>query len=464
MQNVTQETDISSSCCPICEEESHRHFFRLFRAPDIPSEYAELENGDFVRCVTCSTLFRWPIQTLSEADEHHYGESYYDQINRQAEFERNLHGHAQHQILHYKQLHQLLHDRVTPKSHPKWLDVGSCGVPTVFPDFEFTTVEPDPRVVAYGRKFFHPDRVHQGTIQSYQDEGTLDGVVFQNSLYCIPDPGNAIAKAASLIRDEGMLVVCIGGYFFETHDFANDPYVHRLEDVIRGDVMWVYYSLASLKILCARHGFKYLADEVKYPEYSSHKSHRYIIFEKTKGVVDAPSVEEVRAYNTERLEALFRNFSDTTKETLEAFDRDDVAIVGPTELLANLREAHAFKSHVLFVDPNISIEFSSGPAGRRAHLGLEDLADAVRSGDIRLLVIADYRTWLGTLNQIAASVQLNGLRLFSTNRASGTNRLFDLVEGEKRPVKGFAVNEFRLVGAGTNQVSIEEISQFVRVL
>ena len=49
----------------------------------------------------------------------------------------------------------------------------------VFPEFEFTTVEPDSWVVAYGPKLFHPD------------------------------PAAAIAKAASLLRAGGMLMVRI---------------------------------------------------------------------------------------------------------------------------------------------------------------------------------------------------------------------------------------------------------------
>ena len=74
-------------------------------------------------------------------------------------------------------------DRITPDSHPKWLDVSSYLGATAFPGFEFTSVEPDSWVVAYGPKLFHPD------------------------------PGAAIAKAASLLRTGGMLVLRIGGYF-----------------------------------------------------------------------------------------------------------------------------------------------------------------------------------------------------------------------------------------------------------
>ena len=115
----------------------------------------EYDNAYIIRCDGCHTLLRWPLEILDEGDEREYGESYYNQMASREAFEQNVQGPVQYQILHYKQLLDLLLRRVTPESHPKWLDVGSSGAPTAYSDFEFTTVEPDHRIVAHGQKLFH---------------------------------------------------------------------------------------------------------------------------------------------------------------------------------------------------------------------------------------------------------------------------------------------------------------------
>ena len=67
-----------------------------------------------------------------------------------------------------------------------------------------------------------------------------------------------------------------------------------------------------------------------------------------------------------------------------------------------------------------------------------------------------------TLDQIAEFVPLENLRLFSSSRTLGIKRIFDMVDGEERPIKALAVNELCIVGKGTQRVRLEAVERFVR--
>ena len=458
------EIDTPEFQCPVCEGASHRVFCNLFRSPDHPVQFVESENAFIVRCDGCDTLLRWPIEILHQDEESKYGESYYNQIGSQESFEQSAKSHIQYQINHYDQLHEFLLNRVSSETHLKWLDVGSCGAPTAYPDFEFTTVEPDPRIVGHGRKLFHPDRVLQGTIQSYQRPDLLDGVVFHDSLYCISDPHNALSKAAELLRPGGMLVVRIGGYFCDTHDFAQDPYVHRLEDVIRGDVMWVYYSLPGLRIMCARHGFSFVGDEVQHPAYSNFKSHRYMVFEKTEDPIDAPTITDVKRFNRERLDSLQENFSNVTKTTLSVFDRNDAAFIGPLELLRDFAAAYPFQNKPIFFDADAPEIGGVAIGGVMTTTAIQSVTSKKGQQIVRHMVFADYKSWTRPLRIAMSRMPLNNLRLFQVNRRSGKNRLIGRIEGRDQPIKGAAVNEFNLVDVGNGKFEIKLRQEFVRWL
>ena len=67
-----------------------------------------------------------------------------------------------------------------------------------------------------------------------------------------------------------------------------------------------------------------------------------MIFKKTGASIDTPSIEAVRIFNRERLNALFQCFTETTPATLPAFGRSDVAIVWPLNLLRGLARVQDF--------------------------------------------------------------------------------------------------------------------------
>lgn len=386
---------------------------------------------------------QFPLQIQAPEDFSRYGESYYDQMTRAEDWEPHIRDHIGYQKLHYKLLRDVLLDVTTPTAHHRWLDVGSAGSPTAFSDFEFTTVEPDPRVVALGRKLFHPDRIVCGILDTFETERRFDGVVFHNSLYCLPDPNTAFARVRDLVREGGLLIVCISSYFTDCGGTFADDSLHRIEDVFRGDVMWHYYTGDSLAHLAARHGFVAVSNRLERPEYPHASPLRYYVFERRDVSVEAPPADILRDRHASLLGGLIANFESVTNATLDLIDRPDVAVLGSRNLLLDLWRARAprhLKHHVDLQTPDMT---DACRLGGVSFSPVSAVAEAVERGEVRHLVLASYRN-LGHAAAVAARhLPIEGLRIYVPTRTSGIDRLFGLFDGAWQPIKGFAVKPAR---------------------
>lgn len=430
--------------CPVCLKSDFRIISSLFRDQDFPERFAYVPNRNLIACRHCGNIMRFPVEIFDEEEMKRLGGAYYDRVAAMADWAAAAAIHIDHQVHHYQRLHDVLHRIATPESHSQWLDVGSAGCPTVFDDFRFHTVEPDARIVAMGQQRFRADRIHCGVIETFTAVESLDGVVFHDSFYCIPDPNAALARARALLRHDGLLVIRIGSHFMDCHDYANDDHHHRIEDVFRGDVMWNYFNPLSLNHICARHGFVLEQDLIISDVYSLSRNWRYFIFRRKETSEQNISLESMRELQETRLQALLGGFNAITQATLDVIDRPDVAVIGARDLIRDLWRGrpprHMFRHIDLKhypMEPAFSLDGFP-------YCSMTSLAEALQSGEVRHVVIASFRDAATAVGLVARYAPLNGARLYAPTRQSGVERLMGEFDGAWRPIKAFALMEIEI--------------------
>tara|TARA_R110002012_G_scaffold320526_1_gene544401 strand:+ start:895 stop:2253 length:1359 start_codon:yes stop_codon:yes gene_type:complete len=443
MERFLEKAEAIDAECPICFAKTAWPFINVFRAPDIPGEFAFIGDDKLVCCTQCRTLYRWPVSVLSDDEEQEYGVSYYDQMTTQEQFESHVHEHFERQKSHYEAFKAVIAARFDLKDYQRWLDVGSCGCATAMPGIEMTTIEPDPRVVTYAKKLYSADRIHNKTIQSFKSDSLFDGVTFQSSLYCIPDAEVALAKANKLLRDDGLLAVTITSIFTGSHEFEGDAQTHRLEDCIRGDVMWVYYSRESLSAMAARQGFEFLDQETVHVSYSPHRTLTTFLYRKVDHPISGPTVEEIAGPNARQIEALLTGFEEVTRKTLSMFDRSDTAFFGEPSLFEEFSGLHDFRNSPIFVD-GIG---SPHPSGIVQLSSLIDLFNLVANGTVKHVVLCSFRNKEQVLGNMLRYVPLGGIRIFLPTRVSGIKDLHAEIFGKRQLAKAFAVQEIGIAAA-----------------
>ncbi|WP_193172702.1 class I SAM-dependent methyltransferase [Nisaea nitritireducens] len=443
MERFLEKAEAIDASCPICFTKTAWPFIKTFRVPDIPAEFTFIDDNEVVCCTQCRTLYRWPMAVLSDEEEQNYGISYYDQMTTQAQFESHVHEHFERQKSHYEAFKTVIADRYDLNDYQRWLDVGSCGCGTAMQGIEITTVEPDPRVVAYAKKLYTADRIHNNTIQSFKSDTLFDGVTFQSSLYCIPDAEAALAKANKLLRDDGLLVITITSIFTGSHEFEGDAHTHRIEDCIRGDVMWVYYSRESLSAMAARQGFEYVDQEVVRVSYSPHRTLTTFLFRKVDHPVSGPTVEEIAGPNARNIETLLASFEDETQKTLSMFDRADTAFFGEPSLFEEFSRYHTFRNGPVFVD-GIG---GANPSSTVRLTSLTDLFNLVANSKIKHVVLCSFRNKEQVLGNMLRFVPIGGIRIFLPTRVSGMKDLNAEIFGQQQLAKAFAVQEIGIAAA-----------------
>ncbi|WP_146210680.1 class I SAM-dependent methyltransferase [Azospirillum sp. TSO35-2] len=433
-----------ATSCPICLQSNYRIISQLFRDQDFPERFTYVPNRNLVSCQTCGNIMRFPVEIFDQSEINRFGGAYYDRVAAMADWSETVNIHIDYQVHHYQRLHEVLHRIASPMSHPQWLDVGSAGCPTAYDDFQFHTVEPDARVVAVGQQRFRADRIHYGVIETFTAVPRLDGIVFHDSFYCIPDPNAALARARELLREDGLLVIRIGSHFMECHDYANDEHHHRIEDIFRGDVMWNYFNPLSLSHICARHGFALEQDLVISDVYSDSRSWRYFIFKRQAAADSSVSFESMRALQEGRLQMLLNGFDGITQTTLDMIDRPDVAMIGARDLIRDLwrgRPPKAMSRHIDLkhypMEPAFTLDGLS-------YCPMPMLAEALRQGEVRHVVIASFRDVPTAIGLVVHHAPLNGARLYIPTRRSGIERLMGEFDGAWRPIKAFALMEIEI--------------------
>lgn len=336
--DIAQDTSPVGRChtaCPVCDGVRWTFLAPRWRDYFLPARFRIDDSRWFTECDACGTIVMLPLVEYVQIED--YGRSYYDQRGEDETAE-------QHAMLHFERYQKPNYDNLRAflrRTHPvsayrRWLDVGSVGYPTTFDDYDFTTIEPDPRAVAAGRRRFTSDRIHCATIETWQSGRLYDGVVFNNSFYCVTTPGAALDAAHGILRPGGRLVITLSGYLNGAVSDRIDGQILLIEDVLFGETLQVYYNQHSLTYLAGRHGFRFVGVE-EVPAYGCKTMNAYT-FERMADTVTEPGlVDRSRAEMRDRWAACFDGFRASMASTLAAINDPRTVLAGSLAVVRDLQ-------------------------------------------------------------------------------------------------------------------------------
>jgi len=406
--------------CPVCGCKEHRFVFPFITDP-YHTKHTKLEaNSDISACEICGTLFQTPAMKFTNMSFEESGKIYYDRTTGtdNSEFRNGVIYHSRYgQEPHYNTLRKLILSDFPEKR--EWLDVGSSGSPTAFEDINFTTIEPDPRVVEIGRELYNKDRIHCSTIEYFRSETEFDGIVFNHSLYCIPEPAAALQKAHELLNDDGILVIAISDYFMGTPSgFINNDY-ERIEDILRGETMRVYYNPHSLSYLAALHGFRLHKDIIlehdRISAYSKGLCSRLFIFSKAPKTAKQELLKLSNEYMKKKFEDIFDYFNQKTVETLQGLNSVSTWLVGDENILQDIART-----------------YDTGSIQKGSNV----------TGNIFNIIVASFSDTKSNISQLLQSfVPPVSTKILIPCRTSTINRFHGTVDGKMQPIKSLVLKE-----------------------
>lgn len=435
-----------TSCCPICDFREINLLSPSWKRYYNEKEFFLADREWFVACDQCGTIFRYPL--LDYDDYKKYGEDYYNQVNPGESVQEHAVWHFESFQKHnYDSLRAFLNQNIPPHDAKRWLDVGSIGYATSFEEYDFTTIEPDKRIVDLGRKLFKRDgvkgllgidpRIHSHTIESYQDSRLFDGIVFNNSFYCLPFPMDGLRKASNLLSDNGHLVITISTYFCDAVAVRTDGLLSKIEDVLQGETLWVFHNAKSLEYLCQRAGFE-LVGSHEIAAYGK-KTMRLFHFRKKVGVSPAPALlVDSRALMQEKLTQLFQGFSEQSRRSLVEHNNEATFFIGTLSLLHDLSRIcrlDKITAYVVFDSPLSDCQIE----GVRC-LSWDRFCSMVNSSPgYYSAVIASYKFQDEIFEKVAALKSSLSV-LYRPNRKSGMETLFFDFDGALQPNKGVTLD------------------------
>ena len=226
-------------------------------------------------------MFSAPIEQFQYKND---GNRYYAQLRAGSEkFKAETQHIREFQVPKYDSfVNNLL--RKDYSEYHKWLDVGSCGYPTVFTDFDFTTIEPDEIMTELGQHLFDPAKIQCSDLENFAADCLYDGILFHHSFYCVANPGKTIDKARAILKENGLVIIGIGHFFVDSKVYLSDS-IQLLESIFSGETYKVYYTKESLQYLFEKHGFELIQDTlVDHKGYLDNASTRYFVFRKNHGI------------------------------------------------------------------------------------------------------------------------------------------------------------------------------------
>lgn len=432
--------------CPVCNGVGYRSLFPMFAHPDRAEAFRFIP-GRFCICEGCGLIRRIPVVTSKDITD--YGKSYYNQMTESEASRDSIVTHAGLQKMHYETLRVELLKRFPASEYPRWLDVGSAGSPTAFTDYEFTTIEPDPRAVEVGRELFSGERIFCSILEEYKPERPFDGLVFMNSFYCTPTPAIALAAAHAMLKEGGILMIAISGKIMDAVDNGIDGRTMRIEDMLRGDALFNYFNQANLEMLCARHGFEMIESApVSFPAIAPFHELRFMFFRRSNAApvrLDAADLaEKSKQKTTDVIRMLVAGFEAATKTTIEMIDRTDVAVITTMDMLMDLFRVRPLTKALLLADVEQntpSVGFSLNGASLA---GIEDIVRAVITGQICHIVIVNFNGHMELAAMLMHRLGGGKINFYAPSRVSGINRIFGEFDGSFQFIKGLELNRLEI--------------------
>jgi len=267
--------------CPVCDARAFTLLSRVWRNYHLPAQLYLDPLRWFAECDACGTVVMLPLHD----DFATGGTLYYDQRETEAHVRRHF---EQFQKPNYDHIREFLHATHPAGEFYRWLDVGSVGYPTTFDEYEFTTIEPDAAAARAGEVLFGTGRIHAATLDRWSDDRQYDGLLFNNSFYCLVDPGAALQRARQLLRPGGRLVITLSMTFADAVYDRDDGRTLVIEDLIVGETLQVYYNQFSLRYLAERHGFRLV--DVREVKAYGHKTMKAHTFERSEATQVLPQL------------------------------------------------------------------------------------------------------------------------------------------------------------------------------
>lgn len=326
--------------CPVCEGRSITLLHPLWLNRNSLEYFKIYEDRYFGACDLCGTIFRFPLLILDDVSE--YGKEYYECPGADAYQYIEVHT-AEFQKYNYEHVLDLLHKYFPALDYHKWLDVGSVGYPTSFEDYEFHTLEPSQKAVETGKKLYNPARIFQGSISTFKPSTIYDGIIFNNSLYCLPDPHPSIRRCHEFLKDSGILIVTLAAYLNGAKNDPLDGNADRIEEILYGDTMQIYYNEYSLRYLLMSEGFEFLGAQTLLA-YGEKTMNAYVFKKVSKLTLSAKLLDQAKCYMWDRLESAFLRFENETIECLKLIDKKDVVLYGETALIMELNKIHNLRN------------------------------------------------------------------------------------------------------------------------
>jgi hypothetical protein len=417
------------STCPVCDAAAFTLLAPVWRNYHQPRNLTQDALRWFAECDRRGTVVMLPLHDDFDAG----GTLYYNQDETEAHVRQHF---ESYQRPNYDHVREFLRRTHAPAEYRRWLDVGSVGYPTTFDDYEFTTIEPDARAARAGEALFRTGRVHGSTLDAWHPADRYDGLLFNNSFYCLTDPGAALEKAGRLLRPGGRLVITLSSTFADAVSDREDGRVLMIEDLIFGETLQVYYNRFSLTYLAERHGFR-LVDVALVPAYGC-KTMNAHVFELTGTPRSTPGLLERSRDQMSRVwRETFAGFAASIRETLSQINAADVVLAGSLTVIRDLArygDLSAIKGILPVPDPHLAGSTLDG-------LRVVDSADLARedTDDYRVIVCA-FRDSAAVVAELKLRLG-DDVRLFVPTRRSGMEFIDFSFKDGIYPSKGFVVRE-----------------------
>jgi hypothetical protein len=325
---MSRDRERYGTACPVCEASAFTLLTRVWRNYHLPKEFTLDPLRWFAECDSCSTVVMLPLHDDFESG----GTVYYDQREIEAHVQRHF---EQFQRPNYDRIREFLQRAAPAAQYRRWLDVGSVGYPTTFTDYEFTTIEPDARAAQAGADLFKTGRIHAATVEQWHDAQAYDGLLFNNSFYCLTNPAAALLASARLLRSGGRLVITNSSNFAGAICDREDGRVLAIEDLIFGETLQVYYNRHSLTYLLERHGFRLV--EVATVAAYGRKTMTTHVFEWDGESRTLPELlPKSRAAMDRTWREVFAGFESSLDETAALINRPETVLAGSLDVITDL--------------------------------------------------------------------------------------------------------------------------------
>ena len=410
----------STYSCPVCDSRHLSLLHQLWQNRNSINSFKLYPDRYFASCDRCGTIFRFPLVIYD--DTNTYGKEYYEvpDVDAGKYIEEHV---AVHQKYNYENIVELMREEFPPQRYSKWLDVGSVGYPTIFEDYSFDTIEPSQKAVEKGRQMFGSQRIYQGTIETFVPSCKYDGLLFNNSFYCLPAPRASLGRCRELLAEDGVLIITLGTYLNGAVQDSGDGNIDRVEDFICGDTLHVYYNEFSLRYLLESEGFAFLGAK-KLTAYGFKTMVAYS-FKRTGSSTDRNPrlLEQAQAYTAERLDSAFVGFERETDSCLTDIDREDTVLYGQLGLIRELNSKRRL-SKILGIVP-VDIDIPSGIfLDGMAVLNIDTLKTVMEKDTNLKVVIASFTSARQLASEIAVKLGNGNYETYLPSRSSALESIY----------------------------------------